>query len=56
MARIIITETASIDQANILEDLNHKAGLHVASNFGRGSVRCSTVWRIIRRAGQGVRR
>jgi toxin ParE1/3/4 len=33
MARIIITETASIDQANILEDQNHKAGLHVALKF-----------------------
>jgi toxin ParE1/3/4 len=33
MARIIITEIASIDQANILEDLGEKAGLQVALKF-----------------------
>lgn len=33
MARIVITETASIDQAAILEDLVEKAGLRVAAKF-----------------------
>jgi plasmid stabilization system protein ParE len=33
LARIIITETVSIDQATILEDLGKKAGLRVALKF-----------------------
>jgi toxin ParE1/3/4 len=31
--RIIVTETASVDQANILANLNEKAGLGVALKF-----------------------
>jgi toxin ParE1/3/4 len=32
-ARIIVTETASIDQASILQDLGEKAGVRTAIKF-----------------------